>query len=602
MKWLKEVVLSKRSDYAFRMTMVGDPKVKLNEVGIPYDIARSLFVAECVNKFNLEMLRASRGIHLWRDQKLIFDHKPHQLQIGDRIERPLADGDVVLVNRPPSVHQHSLIALSAKILPIDSVVSINPLCCSPLLGDFDGDCLHGYIPQSIRCRVELKELVSLDHQLLNGLDGRNLLSLTHDSLTAAYLLTAKEAFLNKFEIQQLEMLCHHQSPVPAIITGPNLKSPLWTGQQLLNMLFPPLANLYESSRTRHHLKGELLFDLDFLCWLQNKPNSVFYWMSKNYGEKALDYLFSAQEVLCEYLTTRGLTVSLADIYLAANSYSRMKMIDEVNFGLQEAADACRVREHLLNKSDGLINAFDEAEDFFSPLNLQKLTWSRTRLIQESITAFKNIFSDIQYAILNHMGNNSSMLAMINAGSKGSLLKLVQQGACLGMQFSASGIPFNIPRVLSCEQWNQQKNQNRVLDDVNGGGAQFAVIKASLLDGLNPLECFFHSLSGRANLFSENAQLPGTLSRKLMFYMRDLYAAYDGSVRNVYGEEIVQFCYNFPENEKSSEISCEKEASTSIPGGQPVGSWASCSLSETAYGALECPANPLCPSPLLNLKV
>jgi DNA-directed RNA polymerase-4 subunit 1 len=33
------------------------------------------------------------------------------------------------------------------------------------MGDFDGDCLHGYVPQSIRSRVELGELVSLSHQL-----------------------------------------------------------------------------------------------------------------------------------------------------------------------------------------------------------------------------------------------------------------------------------------------------------------------------------------------------------------------------------------------------------------------------------------------------
>ncbi|XP_020572389.1 DNA-directed RNA polymerase IV subunit 1 isoform X2 [Phalaenopsis equestris] len=605
MKWLKEVVLSKRTDYAFRMTMVGDPKLRLDEVGIPSDIARSLFVTEFVTKFNLEKLRTSQRIRLWKDQRLIFNHKSNELQLGDRIERPLADGDVVLVNRPPSVHQHSLIALSVRILPTDSVVSINPLICSPLLGDFDGDCLHGYVPQSIHCRIELQELVSLDSQLLNGLDGRNLLSLTHDSLTAAYFLTSKDAFLNKFEIQQLEMLCHHQSPVPAIVTGPNPKSALWTGHQLLNMLFPPLVDLYESSRTLRHFKGELLFEPQFLCWLQNKPNSIYYWMSTNYGKKALDYLFSAQEVLCEYLTMRGFTVSLGDIYLTTDSYTRMKMIDEVNFGLQEAADSCRAREHFLNKFDGSLNSIDDVEDTFLSLKLQKLKSSRTRLIQESIAAFKNIFCDIQYAILNYVGNNSSMLAMINAGSKGSLLKLVQQGACLGMQFSASEIPFNIPRVLSCEHWNQQKklHQHRVLDDAEGGSIQkhFAVIKSSLLDGLNPLECFFHALSGRANLFSENAQLPGTLSRKLMFYMRDLYVAYDGSVRNVYGEEIVQFCYNFPENGKFCKISSEREVSRSVPGGQPVGSMASCSLSETAYGALECPVNPFCPSPLLNFK-
>ncbi|KAK8963474.1 DNA-directed RNA polymerase D subunit 1 [Platanthera guangdongensis] len=600
MKWIKDVVLSKRTDYAFRMTMIGDPKVRLGEVGIPSEIAKCLFLSEYVSNFNLEKLRSIHGLQVWRDKKLIFYHKSNQLQVGDRVERPLVDGDIVLVNRPPSVHQHSLISLSARILPIHSVVSINPLCCSPLLGDFDGDCLHGYIPQSIRCRVELQELVSLNSQLLNGQDGRNLLSLTHDSLTAAYLLTTKEAFLNQFEIQQLEMLCHQQSPVPTIITGPKLEAPLWTGHQLLNMLFPPLSDLYEASSNSHFRGGELLVDPQCMSWLQNKPNSIFYWMSKKYGEKALDYLFSAQEILCEYLTMRGLSVSLGDIYLTADSYTRMKMVDEVNFGLLEAAAACRATEHLFNKIGSCICAIDE----FSQ-NFQKRSLSRKRLIQNSITAFKNVFCDIQYTVHNYIRSSNSMLAMINSGSKGSVLKLVQQGACLGMQLSTCEIPFSIPLTLSCNQWNIQKrfHQSRIaVDDDDGGGVQkhFPVIKASLLDGLNPLESFFHSLSGRTNLFSENAQLPGTLSRKLMFYMRDLYVAYDGSVRNLYGEEIVQFFYNSP-NDEYCEVLSERKTSTSFPGGQPVGSWASCSLSEAAYGALECPVNPLYPSPLLSLK-
>ncbi|PKA53981.1 DNA-directed RNA polymerase D subunit 1 [Apostasia shenzhenica] len=585
MKWLKEVILSKRADYAFRMTMVGDPKIRLGEVGIPYDIARSLFIPEYVNELNFDKMRTIDGTHLWRNQKLIFNHSSDKLQVGDCIKRPLADGDVILVNRPPSVHQHSLIALSARILPMDSVVSINPLCCVPLLGDFDGDCLHGYVPQSIHCRIELQELVSLDHQLLNGQDRRNLLSLTHDSLTAAHLLTDKAAFLNKYEIQQLEMLCSNPALLPVVLKGPVVEGPLWTGQQLLSMLFPISLDFQEVSKK---------------FWLRSKPENILYKLFKGYGKKALDHLFSAQDALCEYLTMRGLTVSLSDVYLTCDTYSRMKMMDELNFGLQEAIDAYRAKELLLGKVVTAFEGLDEAQDLSLNLNL-----NRARVNWASVDAFKNIFSDIQNAIHNYIGRNNSMMEMINAGSKGSLLKLVQQGACLGMQLSAFEMPFKIPRALSCIQWNLQKklDQYRVLDVNDGGSSQndFVVIEASLLDGLNPLECFFHALSGRTNLFSANADLPGTLSRKLMFYMRDLYVAYDGSVRNVNRENIVQFCYNFPEDSEFCELSTDGKVSTSIPGGQPVGSWASCSISEAAYGALECPMNPLFTSPLMNLK-
>jgi DNA-directed RNA polymerase IV subunit 1 len=149
MKWLKDAVLSKRSDNAFRSTMVGDPKIRLHEIGIPEDLSSNLVVSEHVNCYNWESINLKCNLHLLsmdelfirRGRKLMFVQKANQLQIGDIAYRPLQDGGIILINRPPSVHQHSLIALSAKLLPIQSVVSINPLCCAPFMGDFDGDCL-----------------------------------------------------------------------------------------------------------------------------------------------------------------------------------------------------------------------------------------------------------------------------------------------------------------------------------------------------------------------------------------------------------------------------------------------------------------------------
>jgi DNA-directed RNA polymerase-4 subunit 1 len=62
-----------------------------------------------------------------RNGKLILVRKANKLEIGDIAYRILQDGDLVLVNRPSSVHQHSLTALSAKLLPIQSAVAINPM-------------------------------------------------------------------------------------------------------------------------------------------------------------------------------------------------------------------------------------------------------------------------------------------------------------------------------------------------------------------------------------------------------------------------------------------------------------------------------------------
>ena len=39
------------------------------------------------------------------------------LQIGDKVERQLVDGDIVLFNRQPSLHRMSIMAHRARVLP-----------------------------------------------------------------------------------------------------------------------------------------------------------------------------------------------------------------------------------------------------------------------------------------------------------------------------------------------------------------------------------------------------------------------------------------------------------------------------------------------------
>ncbi|PHU28343.1 hypothetical protein BC332_00436 [Capsicum chinense] len=179
LKYVRELVLAKRTNHAFRMVVVGDPNIELGEIAIPCHVAENLHVAEPLSSRTWEnmidlcdlMILQRGGILGHRNGVLVCISVMDQLRRGDIIHRPLIDGDVVLINRPPSIHQHSLIALSVRILPINSVLSINPLVCSPFHADFDGDSLHGYIPQSIDSRIELSEIVALNQQLIDGQNG-----------------------------------------------------------------------------------------------------------------------------------------------------------------------------------------------------------------------------------------------------------------------------------------------------------------------------------------------------------------------------------------------------------------------------------------------
>ncbi|XP_052209737.1 DNA-directed RNA polymerase IV subunit 1 isoform X2 [Diospyros lotus] len=627
LKHVKELLLGKRNDHCFRMVVVGNPSLKLGEIGIPCHVAERLQISEQLNYWNHEKLSTccnlrilEKGeIYVRRKDRLVPVTFDDYLQIGDAVCRPLSDGDIVLINRPPSIHQHSLIALSVKVLPVSSVLSINPLICSPFRGDFDGDCLHGYVPQSIESRVELQELVALDRQLINAQSGRNLLSLSHDSLTAAHLVLEDGVLLDLLQMQQFQMFCPYQFQLPAIAKAPSIHSHqkaslpnacFWTGKQLFSLLLPPDLDYTSPSNGVHICKGEFVSSTGGSSWLRDANGNLFHYLVKHCKHKVLDFLHAAQEVLCEWLSMRGLSVSLSDLYLCSDSYSRENMIHEVSYGLREAEEISHAKLLMVDSNkDFLIGTEGSLKGM--DFGAERMCYEKQKsaaLSQVSVSAFKKVFWDIQNLVYQYARKDNSLLAMLKAGSKGNLLKLVQHSMCLGLQHSLVPLSFRIPHQISCAAWNNHRApaSTHLTQDIPKFAGRFipyAVVENSFLTGLNPLECFVHSLTTRDSSFSDNADLPGTLNRRLMFSMRDLYTGYDGTVRNAYGNQLVQFCYDIEETASPSNVTdvSSNDSTYGATGGQPVGSLAACAISEAAYSALDQPISVLETSPLLNLK-
>ncbi|KAI9076919.1 hypothetical protein K1719_041081 [Acacia pycnantha] len=612
LRWMKDVILGKRNDHSFRTVVIGDPNLELGQIGIPSQIAENLLVSEHVNRQNKEKLLDRCGlllldkghIRVSRNSKPLLLYKKEDLKIGDTIYRPLRDGDMVLINRPPSIHPHSLIALFVKVLQTSYVVSINPLCCSPLRGDFDGDCVHGYIPQSVSSRAELHELVALDRQLINEQSGRNLLSLSQDSLTAAYLLMDDGVLLNIHQMQQLQMFCPHPEYIwPAIVKAHFSNSSFWTGKQVFSMLLPPDFDYCPSSGV-FISKGELVSYSDYSGWLRDSDCNIYQSLVQHYQEKSLGFLHVAQNVLCEWLSMTGFSVSLSDLYLSSDSYSRKNMMEEICYGLQEAEYACKFKQLLVDHHRDNISGNGEEKLNSLVVEAAHLNFDRqisAALSQCSVDAFRQVYRDIQSVAIKYGSKDNTLLTMFKAGSKGNLLKIVQHAMCLGLQHSLVHLSFKIPHQLSCAAWNSQKEVDSIhmFYDTPVSAQSYipyAVVESSFLTGLNPLECFVHSVTSRDSSFSDNADLPGTLTRRLMFFMRDLYLAYDGTVRSSYGSQLIKFSYDTNED-SCADVYCHE----GTIGGQPVGALSSCAISEAAYSALDQPISLLEPSPLLNLK-
>jgi len=111
-----------------------------------------------------------------------------QLQVGDTVWRYLQDGDVVLLNRQPSLHKYSLPAFRVKIIPED-VVRLPYEVAPGFNADFDGDELNMHFPQTVEAQIEAINLAGVASNVMSVATGRPMVVMIQDSILAAYMLT-----------------------------------------------------------------------------------------------------------------------------------------------------------------------------------------------------------------------------------------------------------------------------------------------------------------------------------------------------------------------------------------------------------------------------
>ena len=158
---IRKNLAGKRVNFSARTVISPDPNIKLNEVGIPFEIAKIITVAERVTSFNIERLRklvlaplypgANYIVRVDGKRKRITEELRKELseeiEPGYIVERHLQDGDVVLFNRHPSLHRASLMAHFVRVLPYRTF-RMHPAVAFPYNADYDGDEMNIHGPQT----------------------------------------------------------------------------------------------------------------------------------------------------------------------------------------------------------------------------------------------------------------------------------------------------------------------------------------------------------------------------------------------------------------------------------------------------------------------
>ncbi|KAK6228643.1 hypothetical protein SCA6_000983 [Theobroma cacao] len=540
--WLEKMrtlFIRKGSGFSSRGVITGDPYKKVNEIGIPSEIAQRITFEERVNMHNMRYLQNLVDNKLcltYRDGSSTYSlregSKGHTfLRPGQVVHRRIMDGDIVFINRPPTTHKHSLQALSVYVHD-DHTVKINPLICGPLSADFDGDCIHLFYPQSLAAKAEVFELFSVEKQLLSSHNGNLNLQLATDSLLSLRVML-KTLLFKKADAQQLSMFLSSALPQPAFLKG-NSFGPCWTALQILQTAFPACL---DCSGDRYLISKSDILTVDFSRDLmQSVINEVVTSIFFEKGPKeVLNFFDSLQPLLMENVFAEGFSVSLEDF-----SVSR-EVIQNIQKDIQD----------------------------ISPL-LYQLRSTYNELVGLQM---ENHIRVAKAPVANFILNSSALGDLIDSKSDSTVNKVVQQIGFLGLQLSNKGKFYSKTLV---EDVAYQFQSIYPSDGVDYPSAEFGLIKSCFFHGLDPYEGMVHSISTREVIVRSSRGLsePGTLFKNLMAILRDVVICYDGTVRNISSNSIIQFQYGLNARTKPQ-----------FPAGEPVGVLAATAMSNPAYKAV-----------------
>ena len=274
----RKIMLGKRVNSCARAVIVGDPSIELDEIAIPKLIYRGIKVKIFCNTENIKTVKnmASNDLIWWENTE--DNVKPNNIMTGITYERLLQNGDLLLLNRQPSLSRHSMMCFRVKLRNDDyNVFGINPQVTSPFNADFDGDEMNVFFMKN---RAEMIELCHLSKCVVDTDKKKVVVVPVQDLVTGCYIMSLQDEQVDKKTWDQCIVFLYNN----------RWKSMPGTTRDLLSMCIENYDG--KSVLTKKEIV-KFIYDID--------------------GQKALNMLQKLQSVVLLWLSYRGLTVSLKSI-------------------------------------------------------------------------------------------------------------------------------------------------------------------------------------------------------------------------------------------------------------------------------------------------
>lgn len=587
-------MMGKRVDYAARSVICPDMYIGTNEIGIPMVFATKLTYPQPVTPWNVKELRQAviNGPRVHPGASMVINEDgrktilsadnlaqreavakqlltpcpgPHKMPMKI-VNRHIKNGDVLLLNRQPTLHRPSIQAHCARILPGEKVLRLHYANCKAYNADFDGDEMNAHFPQSELGRAEAYTLVSTDQQYLVPKDGKPLAGLIQDHMVSGTRMTIRGCFFTRDQYIELVYRGLTDKPGRVKLMPPAIfkPQPLWTGKQVVSTL---LLNVIPGNAVPLNLVGKS--KIPGKAWIQDPPRStpgykpdsmcdsqvvirhgellVGVLDKAHYGSSAYGLVHCCYELyggetsgkllscLARLFTAylqlyRGFTLGVEDILVKLGANRKRKKIIK---------ESLKIGNKALQAAFNLPPTVDPAE--------ARSRWQDAHLSpdQRDFSMADHKFKELANQVNNDINKvcmpiglhtsfpDNNLQLMVQSGAKGSTVNTMQISCLLGQIELEGRRPPLMPsgKSLPCFQ---------PYDPSPGAGG---FVSGRFLTGIKPQEFFFHCMAGREGLVDTAVKTSrsGYLQRCVIKHLEGLVVQYDLTVRDSDGS-VVQFLY------------------------------------------------------------
>ncbi|KAF7332255.1 DNA-directed RNA polymerase subunit [Mycena kentingensis (nom. inval.)] len=592
-------MMGKRVNYAARSVISPDVNIESNEIGIPPVFAQKLTFPEPVTAANFHELRQrvitgpkgypgatlveyEDGHQVLLDKlgieqrtaianQLLTPQENEQGALGKRglytrtpainkkVYRHLRDGDILILNRQPTLHKPSMMAHKARVLKGEKTIRMHYANCNSYNADFDGDEMNIHFPQNQVSRAEAMLIANTDNQYLVPTSGNPLRGLIQDHVVAGVWMTSQDSFFTREEYFQLlygALRPEDEDYHSRLVTlAPTIWKPtqLWTGKQIISTILknvtPPNfegLNLNAKTKVPGKLWGKdskedkvIFMDGELICGVLDKAafgasdyglvHSVYELYGADIAGKLLGIL---SRLFTKFLQHRAFTCRMDDLALTA--------------------EGNKWRQDLIHKGRTL-GTEGAIENFPSLKNTPKadIPSALTALLRDVLRDDSKM-AGLDMTVKTKLGKLTSSIS--DACMPDGLLRKFPHNHMQTMTLSgAKGSAVNA-RQISCALGQQELEGRRVPVMVSGktlpsfrpfetkaiaGG----YVASRFLTGIKPQEFYFHCMAGREGLIDTAVKTSrsGYLQRCLIKHLEGIRVHYDHTVRGS-DSSIYQFQY------------------------------------------------------------